>query len=228
MVINGYIDAIRTDQIIRIELHDKIVTVPRSRFREHLLLARLREEFGDNIRRNMVTEAESILRRYCLVAGLETKDIDGMSGKEMLFVYLLLADFNAFKIELPFLTPNPNSDGTQEKEVAYSYTDRQWATWVSLLADTYGWAAKDIYQMYPEEVACYIQEAIVTSYKEVELRRSLSKMSYKYDEGRKVFKFIQTPLPFWMVDGLMSGEKTVRVMKSMMPMGNVIDLSKPN
>jgi len=226
---NGYIDAIRADQTIQIELRDdKVIVVHRSRFREHLQLARLRENFGDKIRRNMVTGAESILRLYFLVAGLKDSDINDLNGKEFLYVYLVLTEFNSFNIELPFLKPNPDmGDGTQ-KEVVYDYTDRQWATWISLLAKTYGWAASDIYQMYPEEVACYVQEAIVTNYHETELQRSLSKIAYKYDEGRKLYKFIPSPLPYWMASGLTEEDKKIPIRKDMMPMGNVMDLSKMN
>jgi len=227
---NGYIDAIRADQKIKVQLRDKTITIYRAKFRDHLLLARLRKDFADCIRRDMATEAKAIFRLYFLTAGITEEMYESMDAKDALFVYLLLVELNSFKIELPFLTVNEsdNGDGTQDKKeepLPYDYPDRQWAKWITFLAETFGWTRNDIFEMYPEEVACYMQEAIVITYFRREDERSLSKVSYKYDEGSKKYSFIPTPMPFWMSKELMKEETKVKIRKDMLPAGNVIDLS---
>ena len=220
---NGYIDTIQ-EESVNFKLGAETIIIFRAKFGDHLALAELREGISSLLRRNMIRDAGIMLRRYFLIAGIKERVIDSLSGKDALLLYLILVTLNSFRIKLPFLKPNEKPiDGTQ-KELPYDYPGRRWATWVTLLGEVFGWSRQDIFDMYPEEVACYVQEAIVTNYYKAEQLRALSEVSYKYDKVSKTSKFIPTPMPFWMAEGLTSKEKKVRVKRTMIPMGNVVSL----
>jgi hypothetical protein len=90
------------------------------------------------------------------------------------------------------------------------------------LASRYGWSRDEIFNLWPEEAAAYIQEIMVSEYYEREDQRALSEISYKYDKATKTSQFISTPVYGWMIDD--SPPAPVRISVRMLPVGNIIKM----
>lgn len=104
--------------------------------------------------------------------------------------------------------------------VPYDYKDRSWALWVHKLASRYGWTREQVFDLWPEEAACYMQEIMVSEFQEYEEIRVLSEVSYKYDKLTKTSKYIDLPKPSWMLsksDNL----PIYRIRKTILPVGDI-------
>lgn len=188
--------------------------IPRARLGLHLRLSRLLEkiDFEDS---QKTIEA---VREYLTGAGV---NIQPLTGLEQLRALVILSDLNRLQTRLSYLEWAGDPDS---KEPPYTYPSRAWALWVHKLASRYGWARDDIFNLWPEEAAVYIQEIILAEYDEADERRALSEMAYRYDKGSNKSKFIPLPRPGWMIDKAELPKK-IRTRKDMLPIGNVIKLS---
>lgn len=188
--------------------------IPRARLGLHLRLSRLLEkiDFEDA---QQSTEAVS---EYLSAAGVDT---ESLTGFEQLRALIVLSDLNRFQAKLPYLEWD---GGAVDKEPPYTYPSRAWALWVHKLASRYGWSRDEIFSLWPEEAAVYIQEIILAEYDEADERRALSELAYKYDKTTNKSRFIPLPRPAWMVEKK-EKPKTIRVRKDMLPIGNIIKLS---
>ena len=138
----------------------------------------------------------------------------------MLDAYRELQELNALRYFLPFQLWQP----PELESPPYDYPGRQWAWWIHKLASRYGWARKDIFELWPEEAAAYLQEILVTEFEEADDRRALSELGYHYDKTTGKASFRPLPRPGWMVKD--NPQPTVRIRREMLPVGNVIDLSQ--
>jgi len=107
-----------------------------------------------------------------------------------------------------------------EKTVAWDHDDREVLLWIHLIANSYKWSKTEIEELWPEEAIAYIQEILVEEQLRREFLYSLSEVAYPYDKATKKSKFRPMQRPLWMVAG--GGRKTDRVLKSMLPVGNVV------
>ena len=203
----GYLDAVDPAQFIDVELSGISYRVSRARLGLHLRLARIAERFDEE-------PGPEAVREYLDACGLPVGH-----GVETLAVFVALRFLNDWQWVLPFMSQRANPD---RKAAPYDYDDRTWAWNVHKLASRYGWTREEIFDLWPEEGACYLQEIFVAEYDEMEAERGLSELSYRYDKGSKFSRFIPTPRPGWM--GGNEAPKVRRVLKSALPVGNVIKL----
>lgn len=213
----GFLDAI-APQSVTITLAGAPLTVERARLGLHLFLAREAERaFGALGGGNTVMAAAHIGQYIRLACG----DHPGASGTEMIAAFLALAELNMPLFSLAFM------EATFDKSspLAYDYPDRGYALWVHRLASRYGWTREEIFDLWPEEFTCYLQEILVSEYDEEDRLRVLSEMAYHYDKATKTMNFRPLPRPAWM-----SGQKerkTFRIHRAYLPMADeIIDLSK--
>lgn len=188
--------------------------IPRARLGLHLRLSRLLEkvDFEDT------QETIEAIKEYLVSGGV---NIQPLTGLEQLRALVILSDLNRLQTRLPYLQQEGDPES---KEPPYTYPSRAWALWVHKLASRYGWGRDDIFNLWPEEAAVYIQEIILAEYDEADERRALSEMAYKYDKGTNKSRFIPLPRPGWMVDKI-EPVKKLRIRKDMLPVGNIIKLS---
>lgn len=106
------------------------------------------------------------------------------------------------------------------KTVAWDHDDREILIWIHTIANAYKWSKSEIENLWPEEAVGYIQEILVDHQFEREFLYSLSELAYPYDKATKKSSFRPMERPLWMVAG--GGRKNDRVLKSMLPVGNVI------
>jgi hypothetical protein len=107
-----------------------------------------------------------------------------------------------------------------KKTVAWDHDDREVLLWIHTIANSYKWSKSEIEELWPEEAIAYIQEILVEEQLNREFLYSLSEIAYPWDKATKKSKFRPMERPLWMVAG--GGRKNDRVLKKMLPVGNVI------
>lgn len=213
---DGFLSAVDPLQRAKIIIDGEPVIVDRCRLLDHLRLSEIELKIANSKKPVPISAA---VIEYLFVAGLTDNQIKNASGYELLEAFFVLRKLNAWKWLPPWLKNQEKDEGPG---VVYDYKGRRWAIWIHKLASRYGWTPDAIWNLYPEEVAVYMQEVMVAEYYEREDRRALSEVSYKYDKVTKTSRFIPSPLYSWMVDN--KPPEVVRVPVRALPVGNVIKL----
>ncbi len=190
--------------------------MPRARLGLHIKLAKISEEITNALISNDSRKAARLISAYCLEAGLE---IDA-AGVAQLGAYFALVEMNS----PAWLLPYQKWQAPPGKTKAYDYTGREWAWLIHKIASRYGWTRLEIFNLWPEEAAAYLQEIFIAEYDESDEARSLSELAYHYDKHTKKATFRPLPRPGWMVDT--PEQKTFRIRKDRLPIGNVIKLDE--
>ena len=202
--------------------------IQRARFGLHLQLANLSNKFIGAFNVKNIEQCSSIVKEYFQNNDLMLNE----SGVEAIYEFLLLLNLNELKFVLPFVESQKQElgDGQENAILSYDYIGRVWVNWIHKIAKNYNWSKAEILDLIPEEVLCYIQEIILDEYTQLEVVRANSQVAYTYDEGSKKYKYIPTPKPNWMLPQTGTSDKVIRVAKSAMPVGNIVDLNnfRPN
>jgi len=215
---DGYLDAISPEQGIHVTLGGREQWVARARFGVHMHLGQLDERIDKALSDSDFVLATAQIRQYLDEVGVVTGNATGV---ELLSAFLALRQVNLFQWLVPMLA---SSGGDEEKPAPYDYGGRTSAWWVHRLASRYGWSRSEIFDLWPEEAACYLQEITVSEYDEADARRALSQMTYNYNKATGKVTWHPLPRPAWMTG---KGErKKRRVRRDVLPMGDVVDLSK--
>ena len=178
--------------------------IPRARFGLHLQLARLHHEFEQAGGAN---ETAYVIREYLTLCNLD------LSGTRALYAFTCLLALNSWQWQLPFMT-GPKEEA---KPLPYEYGDRTWAWYVHKLASRYGWTRDYIFSLWPEEVACYLQEIFVSEFNEYEDQYRLSELAYTYDKASKQSRYQPIAKPYWMAPPIQP--PSVRIHRSFLPAG---------
>lgn len=193
--------------------------VARARFGNHLRLAILVKEFKEALIARDAGSMSQAISAYFSLAGL---DPTGLTGVEQMGAFGALISLNTIKWLLPFQEWQQTVEDDELTPVPYHYEGRGWAWHVHRLATRYGWTPTQIFELWPEEVAAYMQEIMVSEFDEWDRSRSLSELGYKIDKTTKEASFHPTPRPGWMVPP--PKETIFRIKRSMIPLGNVVKL----
>jgi hypothetical protein len=213
---DDFLAAVDGRQAVKVIINSETVLVSRCRLLAHLQLSKIEIEIKDASQPVLLS---ALIIEYLSTAGLPDEQIKKASTYELLEAFFALRQLNAWQWILPWLV---NSETSPAKPEFYDYSGRRWAVWVHRLASRYGWSRDEIFNLWPEEAATYIQEIMVSEYHEREDRRALSEISYKYDKATKMSRFIPTPIYSWMVDE--SPPEPVRILVKMLPVGNIIKM----
>lgn len=190
--------------------------VSRARFGKHIRLSKLAYEIDLSLSKKQSKRAAGLINEYFNLAGFNAV---GLGSEQMLIAYGQLVKLNTLHSLLAFQTWQPPPSDPKP----YDYSGRYVAWLVHKLAGRYGWTRHYIFNLWPEEVFCYVQEIMISEYEEIDEKRSLSELGYSTDKTTGKAKFIPTPRPGWMVDEEKS-ERIYRVPKSIMPVGHIINL----
>lgn len=203
---NGFFEAIDNSQGITLSGR----FLPRARLGLHLQLSRLHQEFEQAAG---ASETAWIIRQYLGLCGL-----DDLSGVESLYVFTVLIGLNSWQWQLPFMV---QEEGRELKPPApYEYPGRIWAWYLHKIASRYGWTKEQVFNLWPEEAACYLQEIFISDFDEYEDIYTLSDRAWHYDQNSKTSKYHPIPKPSWMAPRI--EPKTIRIHRSFLPAGLVI------
>jgi len=213
---DDFLAAVDIRQSVKIFIGGEAVLVPRCRLLAHLHLSEVEIKIKAISQPILIS---ALIIEYLALAGLVDEQIKKASTYELLEAFFALRQLNAWQWLLPWLA---NSETSPSRPEFYDYSGRRWAVWVHRLASRYGWSRDEIFNLWPEEAAAYIQEIMVSEYHEREDKRALSEMSYQYDKATKTSRFIPTPVYSWMIDE--RPPAPVRVLAKMLPVGNIIKM----
>lgn len=195
--------------------------VPRSRLGVHLQLGRLLQQINRALDDKDIAVTVDLMRQYFKLCGWQA---DGKSGLEQLRAFLQLAELNRSLVTMAWQRATMPTD-PQGKPTPYDYPGRGWAWQIHKLASRYGWSPAQVFGLWPEEAAAYLQEIMIAEYDEADERRSLSELAYHYDKNSKKSTFRPIPRPSWMKDDTSGQPKLRRVRRDMLPIGNIINLT---
>jgi hypothetical protein len=212
---DDFLAAVDIRQGVKIIIDDGAV-LPRCRLLAHLQLSEIEIKIKNSLQPVLIS---ALIIEYLALAGLTDEQIKRASTYELLEAFFALRQLNAWQWLLPWLA---NSETGPTQSEFYDYSGRRWAVWVHRLASRYGWSRGEIFNLWPEEAAAYIQEIMVSEYHEREDRRALSEISYKYDQASKTSQFIPAPVYSWMVDE--KPPAPIRTSIKLLPVGNIIKM----
>lgn len=112
-----------------------------------------------------------------------------------------------------------------EKPADWDYEDRAWAYHSHVLSKAYGWTLEYIAELDVNEALAHLQEILVDEQLEQEFEYGLSEVAYPYNSSTKKSEFKPMKRPYFMRKKVSTTIKKVRIRKSMLPQGRIIDLS---
>lgn len=212
----NFLAAVDGRQGVKIIIDDETILADRCRLLAHLQLSEIEIEITATPEPVLIS---ALIIEYLTVAGLTDEQIKKASTYELLDAFFALRQLNGWQWLLPWLA-RPGTNPT--KPEFYGYNGRRWAVWVHKLASRYGWSRDEIFNLWPEEAAAYIQEIMLSEYYEREDQRALSEVSYRYDKATKMSNFIPTPVYSWMIDESLPA--AIKTPIWLLPVGNVIKM----
>jgi hypothetical protein len=213
---DDFLAAVDGRQAVKIIIDGETISVARRRLLAHLHLSEIEIKIKAASGPVLIS---ALIIEYLSVAGLTDDQIKKASTYEILDAFFALRQLNAWQWLLPWLANSTDVPGDPE---FYDYSGRRWAMWVHRLASRYGWSRDQIFNLWPEEAAAYIQEIMVSEYHEREDKRALSELSYRYDKATKMSNFIPSPRYSWMVDE--SNPDPIKTPVRLLPVGNVVSM----
>lgn len=213
---DDFLAAVDGRQAVKIIIDNVAIRIVRCRLLAHLQLSEIEIRIKGTAEPVLIS---ALIIEYLSVAGLTDEQIKKASTYELLDAFFSLRQLNAWQWLLPWLANSKTEPGQPE---FYDYDGRRWAVWVHRLASRYGWSRDQIFDLWPEEAAAYIQEIMLSEYYEREDTRALSELSYRYDKATKMSNFIPTPGYSWMVDD--RPPAAVKTPIRLLPVGNVIKM----
>lgn len=152
-----------------------------------------------------------------------TKKLDWgkVSWYEFLEIYSTVIKENSPRLEFPILTESKK----ESKKLPWEYKGRNWYFWLNLFAKSYGWDSDTVSKLDIDTAIGLFQETEIDHQMNKEWEWSLSELAFPYNESTKKSEYKPLDRPYWMLP-IAEHPKKVIVPKDMMPMGNVIDLSK--
>jgi hypothetical protein len=122
--------------------------------------------------------------------------------------------------DLPILHP-PKSEEKSDTE----YDGQTWNRMSHLMANAYGWTLEYIGELDVNDALGHIQEILTSEYLEQEFYHSHSEISYIYDKNTKKSNYKALPKPYWLRPTYDKPIKNIKIKKSWLPVGYVMDAS---
>lgn len=141
---------------------------------------------------------------------------------DFLGIYYLVLQINAPTIQFPIL----NSNQREEKKLPWEYEGRSWYFWLNLFAKNYGWREEVIANLDIDTAIGAYQEIAIDEQLQKEWEWGLSEVTYSYDKNTKKSKHTPLQRPTWMHPIIPKQLPVVRMKKSHLPVGNVIDVQE--
>lgn len=183
-------------------------------FKKWVLLEDAKKELASSV--EGVEFPEKVLD-YLFTAYGKTKE-----GEWKNTVFSVVEAFKEFSIDtsLPLLQPSPK----EKKGEDWEYPGRSWNFYSHILAKSYGWTLDYIAELDTLEALGHIQEILTGEQIDREFIYSLSEIAYPYNKTTKKGEFKPLTRPYWMRP-ISKPIKKIRIKRSMMPMGHVVDAS---
>lgn len=165
----------------------------------------------------------------CMVSFIEMAISPSPSGVEwyklpwfdFVSIYSKAVELNSPTIEFPILR---SSNGKEKKKLPWEYEGRAWYFWLNLFAKHYGWHEEDIAKLDIDTAIGAYQEMSIDDQLEKEWEWGLSEMAYPFNKSTKKSEYKPLQRPSWMMPMVPKQLPVVKIKKSLLPVGNIIDV----
>lgn len=196
------------------------ITIQRLRVKGFIQLKAQEKEISDALKSNDPERVEQAYRRYIFI-GSNQKDF---TGRDMYRLFLCIFALNVLDRSLAIIEPKPAQKKTnpeEAREPIFDYPNRAFAVWIHQLASHYHWSRDDIFNLYPDELMCYIQEIMIEDWRRQEWEWEMAGFGWTHDtEGQSHRN--RFPAPAWAEEPTIIPK--VKLRRSMLPLGVVEDL----
>jgi len=137
-------------------------------------------------------------------------------------VYSMAVRTNSPTMEFPIL----RASGGDEKKMPWEYDGRAWYFWLNLFASAYGWNSDTVSMLDIDDAIALYQEIEIERQLGREWEWGLSEIAYPYNKSTKKSEYKALPRPNWMLPIVPKQLPVVKMKKSFLPVGNVVDLQE--
>lgn len=201
---------------VTINVLGKEFSFERPKLRIWMTLEDIREDIIDAMdKKDVFGFAELVVKFLSIALPLEW---DKVSWYETLMV------FQQIEICLKPKDIPINEKKSKSKEIPWNYKGRKFYEIAHYIARSYGWSLEYISELDVDEALALIMEITVEEQLQREWEWGLSEKSVEYNSKTKTSKFRDLPRPNWMLPKI-EPPKKIKMLKILIPSGNVIDLS---
>lgn len=196
-----------------LQVGSKKLTVERPHLKKWMELEQIKAYETDKVKK--------VYQYLSVFLDLPELEFDILAWDQTLELYVECLTLSIPTIKFPFLS-HPDKTRTVN---AWDYPQRLWYAFGHMIAKTYGWSLEYIADLDLDDGLALLQEILVEHQLDREWEWSLSEMAYPYDSRTKTNRFKALPRPSWMQGNADVTIKKVKMLKSLLPVGNVIGLS---
>ena len=139
---------------------------------------------------------------------------------DMLQAYGEAIAINSPTRPFPILTV---ANDEKEEKLPWEYSGRIWYFWVNLFANSYGWTKEQIAVLDIDDAIGLYQEILIDDQLAKEWDWiGYGEVAFPYESSTKKSNFKPLTRPTWMM-GITVKPKTIKMLKSLIPVGNVVE-----
>lgn len=209
---------------LEIKVNQTTYNYQRPKLKKWVQLDELHSEIKEATTRKDTQQLKLLLSNFLVVA-FSNSTPEVWLSLEWEKVFTLVNDIlvlNKIRTILP-LIDNKGTDKQDKKEV-WEYSGRAWTYWAHMFARHYGWSLPQIEELEIEDAIALLEEIYLDNQFDMEWQWSLTEVAYPYNESTKKSSFRPLERPDWMKP-IPEAPKKIKILKSMLPLGNVIDMN---
>lgn len=210
----------------KINIQKKEFTLVRLTLRGWTSLEGLKKDLDIAISKHDITEIFNCMVSFIEMAivpspsGIMWKDVPWFDFME---IYTSVIALNSPSIKFPILQGNHKD---AKKKLPWEYEGRAWYFWLNLFAKSYGWDEEKIANLDIDTAIGIYQEISIDEQLQKEWEWGLSEIAYPYNKNTKKSEYKPLERPTWMLPIMPKQLPVVKMKKSFLPQGNVIDLQE--
>lgn len=152
---------------------------------------------------------------------INKEELKSLEWIDIIELFYLVYSTNLPLIPLPIISDVPK-EGKHSK-LDWDYEGRTWYSYAHMIASSYGWTLEYVAELEIDSALALVQEILTDRQLEKEFLWGMSEIAYPYNQATKKNKFSPLPRPYWML-GKSKEIKNVKILKSLMPQGLIIDV----
>ena len=205
-----------------IKINNIDVEIKRLKLKEWAKLEPLKKLIDEETSKNNYTGIATAMQKVVELSSVTSSPIEWetLPWWDFLSVYNEVIYANLPTIKFPILRGNIS----KENKLPWEYDGREWYFWLNLFARNYGWSSETVANMDIDDALGAYQEIAISEQLEKEWEWGLSEVAYSYDKGTKSSKFVPLQRPEWMAPIVPKELPVVKMKKSFLPVGNIIDV----
>lgn len=209
---------------VEIAIAGKSYSVSKAKLRKWFELEDKRNKVYKAAEKKSISDISKTLCSYISAAcGELTEVIERAGWLDVATAFMQIETLNQPSTQFPLFLGTGKHDIIED--IAWDYEGRSWYSILHTLASKYNWTIEYISELEVADGIALLQEILVENQLEREWWWGMSEVAYSYDKNSKTSKFNKLPRPAWM-NGKAKPLEIRKMLKSMLPVGNIIDSAK--